>query len=98
MEQTLRRAYEMIFHQPPGPLAMWEIASRLMEGLDETVLGAVCAKTVILHSVLDVSYPDQATKASVFYLASMEARKFWQISGEPTIDHFESVRYREQTA
>ncbi len=78
MDQTLSRAYKIIFEAEPESGAKdWQIAEKLLGRFDIRKLGEKLAKECIHKIVNYISYPDRETTTRIVGRAEGLASELW---------------------
>ncbi len=98
MDQTLSRAYKIIFEVEPG-LGMedWQIAEKLLEHFDVPKLGEELAKECIHKIVNHIKYPDRGMTTRIVGRAEGFASELWdELPDEPHMAEIERLEFVEK--
>ncbi len=98
MDQTLSRAYKIIFEtEPESGIKDWQIAEKLLEHFNIPKLGEELAKECIHRIVNHIKYPDMETTKRVVGRAEGFASELWdELPSEPHMAEIERKEYLEK--
>lgn len=95
MDQTLSRAYKIIFETEPEPgMENWQIAEKLLDRFSVPKLGEELAKECIFRIVNHVRYPDRETTVRIVGRAEGFASELWdELPDEPHMAEIERLEH-----
>ena len=95
MDQTLDRAYKIIFEaEPEAGVKDWQIAEKLLGRFNVSKLGEKLAKECIHEIVNYISYPDKETTTRIVGRAEGLASELWdELPDEPHMAELERLEY-----
>lgn len=97
----LRIAYTKTLNCGPSDLDDWQIAEKLMDNFNVSVIGENDARKVLIEIINHIQFPDQETKRRVVLRAENLSTEifdeFNKPNKEPHMAEFEHLENREKT-